>query len=71
MGSINKIWPGFDIESGVVEMEEFKRVMVQVAQDQGLYDGEPEEVEQATVFFTDDNLNNIFDQIVDHESKQP
>ena len=69
MTSINKLWPTFNIETGLIEEPEFKTVMVQVAQEHGLYNGTDEEVEQTTVFFTNENLTNIFEQIVAHESK--
>ena len=63
MISISDTWGLFDIEVGRIGLEEFSQVMVNVAKHQGLYEGPPEKVEQATIFFTADNLDNIFTQI--------
>jgi hypothetical protein len=40
LASFGKVWPGFDVDHGLIDINEFKRVMIQVAQDQGLYEGD-------------------------------
>jgi len=64
MSSIQKLWENFDIENGLIDQDHFKSIMTQVAADQGLYDGNEQDIEQATIFFTNENLENIFHQIL-------
>ena len=67
MNSIAKVWSNFDHTTGRIDLNEFKNIMVKVALDHQLYEGKPEEVQMNTVFFTDDNLDNIFQQILEQE----
>lgn len=70
MVSINNLWPEFDIDNGVVGFEEFKSLMKNIAIDQGVYDGEYQQHEsEQSVFFTDENITHIFEQILEHEQE--
>jgi len=70
MMSINEMWPAFNIEEGTINLDGFKQIMTKVAEHQGLYEGTEEEVNSATIFFTDENLENIYRQILEHESTE-
>jgi hypothetical protein len=70
MASINSLWADFDIESGFINFADFKIVMKAIAQDQGVYDGNADESDQTTIFFTEENITHIFDQILEHEKEQ-
>ena len=67
MTSIGKVWQEFDHTEGSISLEEFEKVMIDVAKDQNLYEGTEEEVQLNTIFFTKENLVNIFNQILDQE----
>jgi len=56
MASINEVWPTFALQDGLIDQEDFKDVMVEVAHHQGLYTGSEQEVKQNTIFFTQENL---------------
>jgi hypothetical protein len=60
MVSINEVWPTFDLQNGLIDLEDFKDVMVEVAHHQGLYQGTEQDTKQNTIFFTQENLQNIF-----------
>ena len=67
MTSISKVWHNFDHTDGTVDIEEFEKVMIAVAKDHSLYEGSQEDVQINTIFFTKDNLSNIFTQILEQE----
>lgn len=70
MESINEVWADFELNEGVIDNNNFKQIMVKVAKHQGLYEGDAQEVKTNTIFFTPDNLQNIFEQIQDHEMNE-
>lgn len=56
MVSINEVWPTFALQDGLIDMEDYKTVMIEVAHHQGLYQGTAPEIKQNTIFFTPENL---------------
>lgn len=69
MNSINTLWPEFDIDNGFIDFKDFKNIMKSVAKDQGVYDGNQNEADQSTIFFTEQNITHIFEQILEHEKE--
>ena len=59
MNSISEVWHDFDIDEGTIGLQQFKEVMLAVADHQGLDKSQ----EQVSIFFTETNLANIFSQI--------
>ena len=64
MDSIERVWIEFDQIEGMVNLEQFQYVMFNVATDQKLLDGDDDQAKQNAMFFTPDNLSNIFEQII-------
>jgi hypothetical protein len=44
MVSINEVWPTFALQDGLIDIEDYKTVMVEVAHRQGLYEGTAQEI---------------------------
>lgn len=61
MDTVNKIWPEFDQNEGLIRLSGFQDIMVKFAKDQGLFEGDALQVKQNAMFFTPDNLQNIFE----------
>lgn len=71
MASIGNLWPDFDIENGFLDFDDFKTIMKNIAIDQGVYDGDSQSADSdQSVFFTDENIAHIFEQILEHEQEQ-
>lgn len=74
MQSIAKVWPEFNQADGVISEQEFPEVMIRIATDQGLLDEttqEEQQLQQNQMFFTKENLVNIFQQIKSQEQENP
>lgn len=74
MQSIGKVWPEFNQADGVVGEQEFPDIMIRIARDQNLLDGggqDEQQLQQNKMFFTKENLVNIFQQIKSQEQDNP
>lgn len=74
MQSIGKVWPEFNQADGVIGEQEFPDVMIRIAADQNLLDEEAQDeqqLQQNKMFFTKENLVNIFQQIQSQEQESP
>lgn len=60
METIQRVWPSFELTEGLIDIDDFKEVMVDIAKDQQLFEGSEDEVKGNTIFFTPENLQNIF-----------
>jgi hypothetical protein len=63
--SIKKVWSDFDSSSeSRVDFEGFLKVMQEVAKDLNVLQGDEDEPTEAALFFQDENLKVVFQQIV-------
>ena len=70
MISIQKNWPDFDQNGGQIDINGFQQIMILIAEEQGLFEGDPDQVKQNKCFFTPENLQKIFNQILSQEENE-